>query len=88
MEKPVFCKDCIWLKETSAFHGTYVLRDCENPNNEETIPDYYTYSKKHKKHPKVINENNDCEWFVKKKSLWKMFWDGFMPPRGHGPGEP
>jgi len=91
-DKLVFCKDCMHLYEIKYMHGSYTDIHCEHPDNKKEDVTYYKRSLSRDKDPKVINKNNDCKWFEKKESLWKLFCEWFkyafvrMP--GRGPGQP
>ena len=92
MKELVFCKNCLWLKENIIHYGVCVDRKCEHIDNKADVLSYYIYSKEYKKHPKIINKNNDCEWFEKKIGIWKLFcrwvYDNFVRIPGGGPGNP
>jgi len=71
----IYCEGCRYFK---AFYGS-VLDDfsCDHPNNMEkqTIETWMkiTVEIKHKKHPREINFNNDCQWFRKRNPWAEQF---------------
>ena len=69
-EKPpkVYCIKCKYYIPNLSINSIRFLPDCGAPQNKGT----WLSETKPRDCPSVINENNDCKWFILKKNLEKI----------------
>jgi len=57
----VLCECCRYLRVERRTYSTKY--SCRHPENCETEHDWCNIWSLPRKHPKIINRNNDCKWF-------------------------